>query len=244
MIKSKPVITTLRIPGQWLGLEELVERLPEGYQLDGEILRMPDDFVLQLTPLMPDKQFGTVFRTACRGRLSSHSQQILDSYAMNAALSGPGGSLENAQRMMEAGAALIQAGGAGVFIDNSALSHDGEDWMEMADDGSSDALSFGFISIVHSSREIWTLGMHILGYSDIAMNASDIGQRGEEIIDVVRYISRGHKPIGDGHIIADEHGPRYQAIAVHSQRFEPGSPLFNPFGRLQLVSIKEIAENN
>jgi hypothetical protein len=33
-------------------------------------------------------------------------------------------------------------------------------------------------------------------------------------------------------------------VAARSERFEAESPMFNPFGRLELVSIKDIAENN
>ena len=44
--------------------------------------------------------------------------------------------LEAARTMMQAGAALLRAGGAGVFIDNSALAHGGQQWLEMTEDGS------------------------------------------------------------------------------------------------------------
>jgi hypothetical protein len=39
-------------------------------------------------------------------------------------------------------------------------------------------------------------------------------------------------------------GPRFQAVATSPNDFEQGSPMHNPFGRLKLMSIKEIAEGN
>jgi len=218
--------------------------MPAGYQLTFNQLRMPDGSELEFTPLPPDDQFGKVFRTSCRSPLSSDAQQTLDAYTLNVALTGPGGSLDCARRLLEAGGAIVRAGGAGVFIDNSALSHDGQHWIEMSEDSSSDAVSFAFVNIISGPQEVWTLGMHILGFPDISMSRSDIEQNGEDMIEVIRYISRGRSPIGNGHILADESGPRFQATAVSNQRFSPGSPMFNPFGRLKLVSVKEIVENN
>ncbi len=44
--------------------------------------------------------------------------------------------------MMRAAAAIMDAGGAGVFIDNSMLAHGATAWQAMTEDGSPDAISF------------------------------------------------------------------------------------------------------
>ena len=64
-----------------------------------------------------------------------------DGYTVNVVLSGKGGSMEGARTMMEAAAAMVRAGGAGVFIDNSGLAHGGELWLEITREGGPDALS-------------------------------------------------------------------------------------------------------
>ena len=95
-------------------------------------------------------------------------------YTVNVLLSGPGGSMPAAHAMMQAGAAVLRAGGAGVFIDNCALAHGGQHWLDMTEDGSPDALSFAFVAIVRGKTEVWTMGMHVLGLRDIVMKRTDI----------------------------------------------------------------------
>src|SRR5204863_2255888 len=155
-----------------------------------------------------------------------------------------GGSLGAAHTMMRAGAAVVQAGGAGVFIDNSTLAHGGGHWLEMTDDGGPDALSFAFVAIVRGKTEVWTMGMHVLGLRDVVMKRSDVETGGFDIVEVIRYLSRGEKPVGDGHVIADLAGPRFQAFTQDSPEERAGSPMHNPFGRLKLVSMRDIAETN
>lgn len=146
--------------------------------------------------------------------------------------------------MMQAAAVMVRAGGAGVFIDNSALAHGGRHWLEMAEDGGADALSFAFVSIIRGKLEVWTMGMHVLGLRDIVMKRTDVEQHGFDIVDVIRYLARGDKPVGDGHVIADLDGPRFKTNFLDSDGKLTGSPMHNPFGRLKLVSLRDIAEKN
>jgi hypothetical protein len=88
------------------------------------------------------------------------------------------------------------------------------------------------------------MGMHVMGLPDVLMSRADCDADEDAIIDVIRYLCHGDKPIGDGHILADEAGPRFQAVAANSDRLDAGSPMYNPFGRLKLVSVKDIAESN
>jgi hypothetical protein len=167
----------------------------------------------------------------------------VDDYKVNVFLMGPGGSLEAARTMMEAGAVIVQAGGAGVFIDNSTVAHGGQNWRAMTDDGASDALSFAYVAIVGGKTEVWTLGMHVFGLRDVVMKRIDADDF--DIVEVIRYLARSEKPIEDGHLIADLSGPRFQAFSTSKNSAIPvGSPMFNPFGRFKLVSLCDIAENN
>ena len=50
--------------------------------------------------------------------------------------------------------------------------------------------------------------------------------------------------MGDGHLLADETGPQFTVVATKDEKCEAGSSMHNPFGRLKLVSLKEIGESN
>jgi len=239
-----PVEVVLRVPGKWSHPRELVESLPAGNRLTPEALTLPDGTKVEFNLLPPDDQFAKIFRSSCRRPPTEEELGRIDGYSVNVCLSGPGGSLEAAQMMMEAGAAIVRAGGAGVFIDNCGLAHGGQFWLEMTDDDSPDAVSFAFVGIVRGDTEVWTMGMHVLGLRDVVMQRADVEDGGFDIVEVIRYLARGDKPVGDGHVIADLSGPCFQAFAAESPTQTADSPMHNPFGRLKLVSVKDIANRN
>lgn len=239
-----PVEIAIRIPGQWAHPGELIEALPEGFQLTPDALILPDKTRVEFGAMPADEQFAEIFRTSCRQPPTDDEMKSVESYKVNALLCGPGGSLEAARSMMQAAAAMIRAGGAGVFIDNCTLSHGGQNWLAMADNGGTDALSFAYVGIVRGKVDVWTMGMHVLGLRDVVMKRVDADAHDFDIIEVIRYLCAGEKPIEDGHVLADLNGPRYRAITQDSPPDYAGSPMHNPFGQLKLVSLREIVETN
>ena len=235
---------TLRIPGDWSHPGELLERLPDGVRLTPEALILPNGPEIDFFPMAPDGEFARIFESACRRPPGDDELAVVGRYTVNVGLTGPGGSLESALTMMQAGAAIVRAGGAGVFIDNSALAHGGDDWIKMTDDGGPDAISFAFASIVRGRHEAYTMGMQVMGFPDILMRSCDLDEEGERIIEIIRYVCGGGRPIGVGHLLADEHGPRFQVVARTDDDLDAESPMHNPFGRLKIVSAKDIAESN
>ena len=205
---------------------------------------MPDATRVEFGAMAADDQFAEIFRSSCRSPATDDELATVDGYTVNVLLSGPGGSMQAARTMMQAAAAVVRAGGAGVFIDNSALAHGGQNWLEMTEDGGPDAVSFAFVAIVRGQTDVWTMGMHVLGLRDVVMKRADVESGGFDIVEVIRYLSRGENPVDDGHLLADLDGPRFQAIAEDRAKVPAGSPMHNPFGRLKLVSMKDIAEAN
>jgi hypothetical protein len=242
---AAPIKVDLRIPGQWSHPKELIQRLPAGCRVvGGDTLVLPDATEVEFGAAAADGQFAQIFRSSCRQPATDEELAIVDDYTVNVFLSGPGGSMPSARTMMQAAATIVQAGGAGVFIDNCALAHGGQNWLDLTEDGSPDALSFAFVSIVSGREEAWTMGMHTLGLRDVVMKRTAAESDEFGIIEVIRYLARGEKPIDDGHLLADLSGPRFQAFVQDSPAELARSPMHNPFGRLKLVSMKDIAEGN
>jgi hypothetical protein len=241
---TAPITIALRIPGRWAHPRELIQRLPAGCRLTDAGLALPEATPVALGAMPADGQFAQIFRSSCREPATEDELATVDGYTVNVCLSGPGGSMQAARTMMQAGAAVVRAGGAGVFIDNSTLAHGGQHWLDMTEDGGPDALSFAFVAIVRGQAEVWTMGMHVLGLRDVVMKRADAEASDFDIIEVIRYLSRGEKPVDDGHVLADLSGPRFQAFAQDSAGGLVGSPMHNPFGRLRLVSMRDIAETN
>src|SRR5438045_4504906 len=131
-------------------------------RLTAEGLILPESTRVDFGAAAADAQCAQIFRSSCRQPATDDELATVAGYTVNVFLSGPGGSLPAARTMMEAAAAIVRAGGAGVFIDNCAVAHGGQNWLKMADDGGSDALSFAFVAIVAGKTEAWTMGMHAL----------------------------------------------------------------------------------
>ena len=88
------------------------------------------------------------------------------------------------------------------------------------------------------------MGMHVLGLRDVVMKRADADADDRAIIEVIRYLAAGEKPMDDGHVIADLNGPRFQVFVEEAEMGLADSPMYNPFGCLRLVSVKDIAEAN
>ena len=84
----------------------------------------------------------------------------------------------------------------------------------------------------------------MMGLPDVLMRRADLDPDGDTIIEVIRYMCQGDKTIGDGHLLADENSLCFQTVATSSHKLDVGSPMHNPFGRLKLVSMKDVAEGN
>src|SRR6187402_1404136 len=97
---------TLRIPGDWAHPGELLERLPEGYRLTPDTLFLPDKTPIEFNPMEPDDQFPKIFEGSCRRQPHDDELATVGRYTVNVALSGPGGSIESALAMMQAGSAI------------------------------------------------------------------------------------------------------------------------------------------
>lgn len=239
------VTVDMRIPGAWTGPREILEALPPDCRItdDGELL-LADGTKVLVTPVPADGEFAKVFRTSCRRTPTEEERNTIDHYTANVLMSGPGGSLDAARAMMRAAAAIIRAGGAGVFIDNCALSHGGQNWLEYTEDASPDAVSFAFVSIVRGEEEVHTMGMHVLGLREVVMKRTDIEEQGFDIIEVILYLCRGDKLIDDGHLIADLDGPRFQVVFQPNDDERRPGPMRNPFGRMKLISLRDIVDGN
>src|SRR5262245_20295272 len=98
-----PIKVALRIPGQWKHPKELIERLPAGHQFTPEALILPDKTQIEFGAARADQQFAQIFRSSCRQPPTDEERATVDGYTVNVFLNGPGGSMDAARTMMQAG---------------------------------------------------------------------------------------------------------------------------------------------
>lgn len=226
----------LRVPGRWKNRKQLTARLPKGYFIEGERLFMPGARYVFLETMPADREFPGIFRLACRRQsLKRDELAALDDYSMNAALAAPAGSLAAAQFLLEVGATLIQAGGMGVFIDNSVLAHAASDWLDLAEHRTNpDAVFWAFVNLTKSSGKIASHGMHVFGQRDaIVGGAADLNS----LEDFLRMACVSQPKWAEGETFADKQGRRFCLRGEVDRGMFPSHPMNNPYGRWRLEPL-------
>ena len=244
MMTDKAIEIALRIPGRWSGPQELADRVPADYSLRGDRLIAANGSEFELVFREPDDRFASVVRQSCRTELTEDEADILDNYTVQVCLLAPGGAVSQAVEVMQAAAALLYAGGGGVFIDNSAMSFGASRWCEMAETADIDAVSFAFVNIVQAGPQAYTVGMHVLGQPDLHLSSDQIDQNGHGLVELIQEISQRETRFVPGDLLILESGRSFLAMPQTVPPFGLCAAMENPWGRFKLVNAKQIAEQN
>ena len=231
----------LRIPGRWPGPVNLARSLPDGYELEAGRLHLPDGARVEVAARPPDRDLPELFATSCRGAAPPRLRREIQECKVYVCLVGPGGSLEAATRMMKAGAALIRAGGAGVFVDNSGRAHEPRGWLELARDPDDADAYCAFVSLFGGGADLWSIGMQVFGLSDAVIRRGGEGQT--DVFDLTSFLGYTLLPdvvIADGDLAGDcDCGPPRFRLVKEAPGFPPaGTPLHNPYGRWRMVRME------
>ena len=232
---SVPEIT-VRVPGPWQRWRDLGESLPAGYVLENGHLRLPDGARVEVVMRQADQQLPALFEISSRIKATRQLRRKLEDCRTQACVVARGGSEEAARRVLDATAALVRAGGEGVYVDNSGVTALPDDWLRLAGSERIEALVDAFVNTYASDLEMWSVGMHALGHRDLSLARS-----GEDETDVVTlrgvmyYIADPEVPIVEGDLIGEE--PTYRFHKEPRSRLPAGSPLHNPYGEWRLERV-------
>jgi hypothetical protein len=246
----------LRIPGPWGSPMEIVQALRQadvGYELrwgqGGEageagekatLLHLESGARFSVGATDPDDEIADIF--AETGRLNAAEVKAIQSHRVKVFVSGAGGSLEAARAIMAAGAAMVHAGGVGVMVDNSAAAHSPRDWLALAGDEQLGGLYWAFVVVTGSPREVFSSGMHCLGFRDAELpDPPDLRSGAFVLHNFLGYSYQSGATILDGEAIGGPEGVEFVVRHFPCTRFAAGSPWHNPYGvwRLEQVGDEE-----
>lgn len=243
-IATEPIIeVTLRLPGTWEHPGELIERLLAGCQLTAQELILPGEKRFEFNPLPADEDFPGVFAGSCPKLPTEQEREQIENFTVNACITGPGGNLEAAYDLMQAAAALIQAGAAGVFVDNSGISHGATDWLALTESRQNGGVYWAFVTTVRTEDELYSVGMHVLGFREAI-----IPRTANEEIDFrtlhsfLGYSYASGATINDGEVVGDPILPTFRVYHEPHDLLPAGLPMSNPFGQWRLKPFEP--ENN
>ena len=237
-------LVNLRVPGQWRDIDHFLEQLPVEGQWQDPWLRLDDlpKVVLDWKPA--DNEFPAVFEISCRRPPLLDEMDRVKSYTYNACVQSVGGSATAARDLIRVGAALIRSGGAGVFIDNGAISHGAVDWLDL-DKHCHEPLAvfYAFVNITHTAKGYASYGMHIVGQQDgfiacdprASEDTSSAALRTLE--DFLRQAAKEQRQWKEGDVYSNEQGQRYLLKPhPHVPWLKEHNPMWNPYGRWELAS--------
>jgi hypothetical protein len=238
--QSAVVEVTMRIPGVWCGPKEFAEGLPDGCHCTERGLVLADGTEYELNVVPADEEFAGIFAGSCPKLPTEDERERIENYKVNICVTGRGGSLDAARGLMEAAAAVMAAGGAGVFIDNCGLAHGATNWVELLEHADEGGLFWAFVSTVRSDEELYSVGMHILGCRDAVIPATGNNDYDcRSLHSFLGYAAFSGAAIEDGDIVRDAVLPTYHAFTGPDDRLPDSAPMHNPYGRWRLVPYDE-----
>jgi hypothetical protein len=229
---------TLRIPGGWSGPAEFSTRLPHGSRCTANSLTLADRTSFEMNVLPADEEFPRIFADSCPKLPTEREREQIENYRVNICLTGRGGSLEAAKQMMVGAAAVMAAGGVGVFVDNSGIAHGATDWLTLLGDADNGGVYWAFVSAVRSEDEMYSLGMHVLGFRDaIIPSTGNQEYDARTLHSFLGYTAFSGATIKDGELMGDAVLPTFSAHSQADDRCPADAPMFNPYGRWRLVPL-------
>jgi hypothetical protein len=234
----EPPEVTLRIPGTWSDPEEFYSRLPRGCRCTAESLLLADGIEFELHALPADDDFPQIFASSCPKLPTDEERDEIDNFTVNICISGKCGSIEAAKQLMTGAAAILEAGGAGVFVDNSGLAHGATDWQSLNDGADDGGVYWAFVTTVRAEKELYSIGMHILGFRDAIIPRTDDEERDYRAIhSFLGYSAFSGAQLSDGDMIRDAQLPSFRVYAQPDDRIPENAPMFNPYGRWRMEPV-------
>lgn len=236
------------VPGIWHNRSALVQAIASsniassgnGFIFAGAVLMdiaTRDTWQVEIYP--PDPRLLAAFVEASQGTISPDDLAAIASHTMTVYLTGEGGSTEVAQKTLDAGTALLRAGGLAVKVESTGKAHDSKSWQAMAESGSGRDLFTAFVTYLYDGDDLYSCGMHNLGLPDAVVPAPPSNRdRGFDLEIFLLYTLIERPNLEDNHTFSHAvDAPRYRLNREASRLYPKDDPFHNPYGVWRLSPI-------
>ena len=105
-------------------------------------------------------------------------------------------------------------------------------------DAENGGVYWAFVSTVRSDDELYSVGMHILGFRDVIIPSTGNDEYDyRSLHSFLGFTAFSGATIRDGDMVGDPVLPTYRAHMQPEDRFSADTPMFNRYGRWRLVPI-------
>ena len=186
-----------------------------------------------------DPHLAKAFEIAGRPRITEENVQAIRSHTFTLYLIAEGRSPEMAQKVLNVGCGLLQAGGIAVRVETTGKAHVAQDWFALAAAKNETALYHAFVTLIGSKGVFYSCGMHNLGYRDAIVKGDITPNDAAQLLQTFLLYTLIEKPtLQDGHTFSETaDSPYYRLRSVSCETYERDHTFFNPFGMWQLETI-------
>lgn len=177
------------------------------------------------------------FKHAGLQRFSEQELQAIEKHTSVVYISGKGGSFSDAEKMMQAGQALLQNGGLGIKVETSGKAFNASTWEELVNMDHEHRFYEAFVLLVKGAdNSIHSCGMHNLGLRDTLSDAIGEVMDTAELVDIFCIYQILEEPdIKEGQTFStDPDSPVYIINEEPCTYYAPGDHFYNPYGIIHL----------
>ncbi|SFS80796.1 DUF4261 domain-containing protein [Marininema halotolerans] len=227
------------IPGQWKDRSELIHNVvskSDGYIMAGHMIfntEKNSHFDVEIYEHNPHLKES--FTHASRGTFTPYLLNDIDQHTFTVYVIAEVKGL-HLQQLIEAGSALLKAGGLAIKIETSGTAYTQEDWLELSATQDPYSLYTHFASHISGGDHYYTRGMKTFGLPDAAVSSILSLEKASSLLQGFNVYNMMEKPtFHDGETFClGENEPIYQLQLIDDHRYEEDHVFYNPFGLYQL----------
>jgi hypothetical protein len=232
----------LCIPGHWKDRSEIVRTVARTnlheYLFAGiALLHIPTSETFEVEVCEPDSGMRGSFEVAGQGRLSESELTAVDQHSLVVYLIGKGGNMQNAERVMKAATAFLNAGGLGVKVETTGKAFNKDQWLRLSQSRDEGKFYTGYVILVSTeTNSVYSCGLHNIGLSDVICDCSLPIEEALDLVEIFIYYLLVDKPtIKSGETFSKETGAqKFVIIEEECTIYRPDHLFFNSFGMYRL----------
>jgi len=231
------------IPGKWPTRSDIVKAIAEksnGLLFAGSALldtTSQDGYGFEVYDYDPD--LANAFKIAGRPKITQPDIKEISSHTFTLYLIADGGSPERAQKVLNVGCGLLQAGGIAVKVETTGKAHTLQDWFALASAHNETALYYAYVTIIGSNGIYYSCGMHNLGHRDAIVRGNITANDAARLLETFLLYVLIEKPdVRDKLTFSEKKdSPHYRINEVPCDIHPSDHLFFNPFGLWQLEAV-------
>ncbi|MBT2647774.1 DUF4261 domain-containing protein [Bacillus sp. ISL-34] len=232
------------IPGKWKDRTELIQTVAsqsEGYLLAGNVFHNSDEnitFQAEIHDYEPTLKES--FSYASKDAFSARALEEINDHTFTVYIIADVSDTGTVIELIDAGAAILRAGGMAVKIETSGIAHSKEAWLHLHH--SPDILSVyaHFVTIIGEEDYYCSFGMKAFGLPDAVTLNTMSPKEAAALLNTFNYYHVGERPLfknGETFSIQQD-APDFILTGLQDFRYEEGHPFYNPFGLWNLGTSK------